>query len=271
MKEKKNIYRGMDKHNIFFQMMFRGLFAVLFLCLLLIGPGSGQAANVTLTWDKNTETDLAGYVVYSGTSAGSYTESIDVGNLNSVDLSGLQEGTTYYYAAKAYNTAGLYSEYSNEVSYNAPVSTYTITGSCGSNGSMSPSGAVSVTSGGSQSFTITPDSGYAVSSVLVDGASAGTPTSYTFSNVTANHTIAVTFAALAKYTITATYTSGGTITPSGTVSLSSGGSQTYTMTPKTGYKIYSVLVDGVKVGTPTSYAFSNVTRNHTIKVTFRKK
>ena len=195
-----------------------------------------------------------------------------MGNWTSCTISGLTGGNTYYYAAKAYNTAGLDSDYSNEVSYKAPVTTYTLTATSGSNGSLSPSGAVSVSSGGSQSFTITPDSGYAVSSVAVDGASVGTPTSsYTFSNVTANHTIAVTFAAIPKYTITATYGTGGSISPSGVVSLSSGASRTYTMTPKAGYKISSVLVDGMKVGTPTSYAFGNVTANHTIKVTFRKK
>jgi len=273
MKEKKKSCRVWDKKNIYSQTLFRCLFAVLFLCLFVMGPGPGYTGEVTLTWDANTETDLAGYKVFAGTSSGSYdvNNPIDVGNWTSCTMSGLQEGTTYYYVAKAYNTAGLESDYSNEVSYNAPVTSYTITASCGSNGSLSPSGTVSVTSGGSQTFTMIPDSGYAVSNVVVDGSSIGAATSYPFSNVTANHSIAVTFAAVPKYTIAASCGSGGSISPSGTVSLSSGTSQTYTMTPKTGYKIASVLVDNVKVGTPTSYAFSNITASHTIKVLFRKK
>ena len=76
----------------------------------------------------------------------------------------------------------------------ATVTTWTITASAGANGSIAPSGAVVVTQGASQAFTITPNSGYHVAGVTVDGASAGAVTSYTFTNVTANHTIAATFA-----------------------------------------------------------------------------
>ncbi len=71
--------------------------------------------------------------------------------------------------------------------------TYTITASAGSNGSISPSGDVTVSSGASQEFTITPSSGYVVSDVLVDGTSVGAVSSYTLSNVTANHTISASF------------------------------------------------------------------------------
>ncbi len=53
-----------------------------------------------------------------------------------------------------------------------------------------------VIAGADQSFTITPDSGYQVADVLVDGASVGAVTSYTFNNVMANHTIAASFAML---------------------------------------------------------------------------
>ncbi len=76
----------------------------------------------------------------------------------------------------------------------AASSNYTITASAGANGAISPSGSVVVAAGGSQAFTITPNSGYHVGSVTVDGTSVGALTSYTFSNVTANHTIAATFA-----------------------------------------------------------------------------
>jgi len=72
--------------------------------------------------------------------------------------------------------------------------TFTITASAGTGGAISPSGAVSVSSGGSQTFTITPDVGYAISAVTVDGASVGAVASYPFTNVTAAHTISATFA-----------------------------------------------------------------------------
>jgi hypothetical protein len=70
---------------------------------------------------------------------------------------------------------------------------YTITASAGTGGTITPSGSTSVASGASQTFTITPASGYKVSSVTVDGASVGAVTTYTFSNVTANRTIAAAF------------------------------------------------------------------------------
>jgi hypothetical protein len=72
--------------------------------------------------------------------------------------------------------------------------TFTITASAGSGGSISPSGSVGVNQGANQSFTITPNSGFTVSSVTVDGGNQGAITSFTFSNVQANHTISATFA-----------------------------------------------------------------------------
>jgi parallel beta-helix repeat protein len=71
--------------------------------------------------------------------------------------------------------------------------TYTITASAGSNGSISPTGPVTVNQGANQTFTITPNSGYSVSSVTVDGTNVGAVSTYTFSNVQANHTISATF------------------------------------------------------------------------------
>jgi PKD repeat protein len=71
--------------------------------------------------------------------------------------------------------------------------TYTITPTAGSNGTISPSTPTTVTSGNSQAFTITPNSGYNIATLTIDGSSISTSTSYTFSNVTADHTIATTF------------------------------------------------------------------------------
>lgn len=71
--------------------------------------------------------------------------------------------------------------------------TYTITASTGSNGSISPSGSVSVTHDSSKTFTFTPSNGYAIDSVIVDGSYIGKQSSYTFTHVTANHSIRVVF------------------------------------------------------------------------------
>jgi hypothetical protein len=70
----------------------------------------------------------------------------------------------------------------------------TVTASAGSNGSISPVGPVSVNSGANQSFTITPNSNYHVADVLVDGVSVGAVTTYSFTNVTVDHTISASFA-----------------------------------------------------------------------------
>lgn len=143
---------------------------------------------------------------------------------------------------------------------------YTITASAGANGSISPSGSVSVASGGLQSFKVTPDAGYRVARVIVDGASIGAVTKYDFINVVANHTIYAEFT-LDEYSITASIIIGsGTITPPGVTMVSRGGSQAYTIHAGPGYYIAWVVVDGVDKGALTSYTFSNVTADHTIRV-----
>ncbi|NLW64707.1 MAG: SH3 domain-containing protein [Clostridiales bacterium] len=78
----------------------------------------------------------------------------------------------------------------------APV--YSITAKAGANGSISPSGTTGVIQSGSKAYSITPNSGYAVSDVIVDGVSVGAVKSYTFSNVTSNHSISASFRADAK-------------------------------------------------------------------------
>ena len=70
---------------------------------------------------------------------------------------------------------------------------YTIKAIAGTGGSISPSGSISVREGRDQTFTITPDKGYAVSNVKIDGKSIGAVKSYTFENVSRTHTIEVIF------------------------------------------------------------------------------
>ena len=74
-----------------------------------------------------------------------------------------------------------------------PVAKYTITATAGANGSISPGGAVRVAAGGSQTFTISPSSGYVIDTLKVDGLEVTATTSYTFSEVNSNHTIEVSF------------------------------------------------------------------------------
>src|SRR5581483_3523511 len=83
----------------------------------------------------------------------------------------------------------------------SPSTTYTISASAGTGGSISPTGNVLVAQGANQSFTIAASSGYTISGVTVDGASVGAVTSYTFGNVQANHTISAAFATVSNTNI----------------------------------------------------------------------
>jgi hypothetical protein len=116
---------------------------------------------------------------------------------------------------------------------------YAISATAGAGGSISPSGSVVVVQGASQSFAITPTSGYTVSDVLVDGASQGAITSYTFNNVQAGHTIAATFSLIPVDVVAAAVTPGTVISGAhACVDVP----VTYTRTSTTGVRAYSVRV-----------------------------
>src|SRR2546422_6200593 len=144
---------------------------------------------------------------------------------------------------------------------------FTIIATAGLNGLLAPSGAVLVARGSTQQFTITPNLGYHLDSLLVDGSRVDSTTSYTFFAIAANHRIRAVFA-INTYTITATGGPNGTVTPSGTLIVDWGTSQSFAITGNTGFKVSNVLVDGVSVGRVTTYAFNNVTSDHTISATF---
>ena len=156
---------------------------------------------------------------------------------------------------------------SHNISASFTTASNTIAATAGSGGSISPSGSVNVNYGGNQTFTISPSTGYSITSVVVDGSSIGSVSSYTFSNVTSSHTISASFAINIE-SITASAGSGGSISPSGIVNVSYGGSQTFNITPNIGYSIASVLVDGSSVGNNATYQFTNVTIAHTIAASF---
>jgi hypothetical protein len=83
------------------------------------------AASVTLAWDANSETNLAGYKLHYGSASGQFPTVVDVGNVLTATVSNLVEGT-YFFVATAYDTEGLESDPSNEVSYSVPGSPPTI-------------------------------------------------------------------------------------------------------------------------------------------------
>ncbi|MEG0703435.1 MAG: S-layer homology domain-containing protein, partial [Christensenella sp.] len=170
------------------------------------GTGSGDfEANATVTITANAPT--SGKVFDKWTSSNGVTF---------VDATA--STTTFTMPAKPVTVTATYK--------NAPViATHTITASVvGSGGTISPSGSVTVNNGESKTFAIMPNSGYSISAVTVDGASQGAISTYTFSNVTGNHTISASFAYTAP--------SGGGDSGGSTGSGSTGGSSSGgTVTP----------------------------------------
>lgn len=147
---------------------------------------------------------------------------------------------------------------------------HTLTASAGTGGRIAPEGQVSVVDGDSVTFAISPDPDFKISEAIVDGGSVGATSSYTFSNVTSDHTISAIFAPIPSYTVSASATAGWKIQPSGRISAREGDSLTLAITADPGYQLSSLTVDGAVVGNSSSYTFSNVVADHTILAEFER-
>jgi hypothetical protein len=110
-------------------------------------------------------------------------------NIANVLVDGVSQG-----AVTTYTFNNVQASHTIVASFVPVGATFTITASAGTGGTITPTGSVIVNQGATQVFTITPNSGYYIVGVTVDGASQGAIGSYTFSNVQSNHNIAATFA-----------------------------------------------------------------------------
>src|SRR5206468_3411864 len=90
--------------------------ALLAVLLAICCPRLSQAAGLTVAWDPPSDGMTAGYLLLYGTASHSYSQQVDVGNTTSYILSGLSDGTTYYFAVRAYDAIGDVSDPSAEVS-----------------------------------------------------------------------------------------------------------------------------------------------------------
>jgi len=157
----------------------------------------------------------------------------------------------------------------------------------GNGGKVEPS-TNEVKSGDSQTYTFTPNSGYQIKNVIIDGTDKGSIKEYKFEKVNTDHKIEVNFEKIksssggssgssgggggssssSKYKIT-TKTTNATITPS-VDSVKKNSDQEFRFIPDKGYEITDVLLDGKSLGAISSYTLTNVTSKHTIEVKTQK-
>jgi len=203
--------------------------------------------SVTLAWNASTDPIVAGYNVYYGGASGAYTNEICAGNATNATISGLVQGTTYYFAATTYASSGMESPFSSEVSYLVPlnvpivnqpptlnaITNLTINENTGLQ-TVSLSGITSGATNENQTLTVT-----AVSSNLT-----------LIPNLTVNYTNAST---TGKLTFTPMTNTTGTATI--TVTVNDGGTSNNIVT-----KTFTVTVNAVN-NQPTLNAISNLTIN----------
>lgn len=151
-----------------------------------------------------------------------------------------------------------------------------ITSTAGEHGTISPSGAVVYSLGSSASYVISPETGYKIKKILVDGveivvtAADGAAQSYEFVDIQKDHTISAEFEQR-MFKITVVCGGNGKIEPSESANYAYGSNVTFVITPNDGYVIKDVLIDGVsnaKAKENAKYTFSNLRANHKIEVSF---
>ncbi len=145
-----------------------------------------------------------------GINSDCYLDGIYIGNSTNANSSGGCSVSNLYFGVDIYSLPEYFQGNLDDIAiYNRALTqqeitqlytgtvTHSIDASSGANGSISPSGSTSVNSGASQTYTFTPNPGYWIDSVIVNGTKVQTASSYTFNNVTSNQNIRVTYRSLA--------------------------------------------------------------------------
>ncbi|WP_191396218.1 S-layer homology domain-containing protein [Flavonifractor sp. An306] len=152
---------------------------------------------------------------------------------------------------------------------------YEVKADCSSGGRISPSSSTTmVPSGSSKTFSFTPNSGYGVLGVYLDGEYVGNDRSYTFRDMSTDHELYVKFAKISEiqdeYDIRVIVSPGGTVSPygNGKISVPRGEDQHFYITPNHGYHIARIYIDDKQVSVDTEYSFKAVVEDHTMRVEF---
>jgi VCBS repeat-containing protein len=256
------------------------LHLVFLFAVLSVLPATVQCASavqVTLAWYPNTDSDLAGYKVYYGTSSGNYGFHYDAGNSTSYKVSNLQAGSTYYFAATAYDVYGNESDFSKEISYSVPNSSPVAQAGTLTTKQDTPAGGVlSATDPDGDSLTFSIASQGARGTAVVTNAATG---AYTYTpNANATGTDSFTFQAkdpggltsTAKITVTITPVNHTPVAQTGTLTtkLNTAATGTLSATDSDGDSLtYSIVTQGAKgtavVTNATTGAYSYTPKTNT--------
>jgi len=152
------------------------------------------------------------------------------------------------------------------------MATYTITATITGNGSVSPAMPKIVDEGGSLLVTLTPDSGWEVSDVIIDGTSIGPVTEHYFVYVYSNYNIEVTYTEVSQptYDVWVEDNIFGIISPGGKLVVDEGSDVGFTILASSGYVFTGWLLDDVLVSTDPTYTLVNVLSDQKIGATFDK-
>ena len=278
---KKNICRilGFASDN--------NLIPVFLLLVFLLFPAHAFGAEASFAWDANTESDLAGYKIYYGTSSGNYTHWEDVGNTTEHTQTELQDGVTYFFASTAYDTAGNESDFSTEIEVDtpdpqnhSPDTPDRPTGPSSGYFQTTYSYSTSGTDPDGDSLEYQFDWG----DDEISGWSEASSRTHAFAAIgnfcvkaqardshgaTSDWSQCLNVGiALQTHTITASAGANGSMTPAGSVTVTNGANQEFSINPHQNYHIADVRVDNASVGAVGTHTFNSVTQDHSITATF---
>jgi hypothetical protein len=223
---------------------------------------------IIATFGPNGTITPSGITVVTQGQSVTYTFTPDVNYaIETVTINGkVQNGT-----GSSYTFNNIKANHTIEVTFVSTLLSVTATASA--NGTITPAGIINVEEGGSITLAFTPDEGYKIESVLVNGKEdkkAVTDGFVTLKGIKNNQTVHVTFSTVAL-TVTASAGLGGTISPEGIIYVAQGGTETFTFTPNAGYRIDNVLVNGKKDNKAIKDGFvtlKNIKSHQTVHVTF---
>ena len=209
-------------------------------------------STISISWIASTDNiGVTGYKVFvNGSQVGTSL-------VTNFSFTGLTPKTIYSLTVSAFDAAGNNSALSGVYKITTLPLKYKMAVNYDSNGKVSPGGYFTAYEGDSIKFTVTPNAGYQVNVVTIDGVNSGALTSFTISNIVAAHNIYVTFKVSANTIATYSGVSGGLASSSGS-ELNYGNSQSFNLTPSSGFQIQKTLVDGVNYNNFNNSTFSTV-------------